>query len=221
MSSLDGWDLDLEPVVKETYLSRKPAPKSAWVALGSMGVLLVASLIFWANLFDLATYLPASRAAVYFEGQYWRLLTSILVHADFQHFISNAVVLGVLAFLVFGYFGPTVYPGLTLALGGFVTALSLRTYPAHTQLVGASGVVYLLAGFWLTLYLLVERRLSVKVRLVRAVGFGLIVLVPTAIQPIVSYRTHTIGFLVGVAFAVVYFSRRKEELRRAERIQLE
>ena len=37
----------------------------------------------------------------------------------------------------------------------------------------------------------------------------------------IQYRTHAIGFLVGVAFGIAYFSKRKEELRAAERIQLE
>ncbi len=79
----------------------------------------------------------------------------------------------------------------------------------------------MMAGFWLTLYLLVERRIPLKKRFVRAVGFGLIVLVPTAVEPAVSYRTHLIGLVLGLGFALAYFTKRKDALRAAERIEYE
>jgi len=221
MSTLDGWGLDGEKVIKETYLTRKPAPRSPWVALGSVAVLLLASLVYWSDAFGIASLLPASRESVYFRGEYWRLVTSILIHADFQHFLANGVVLGVLAFLLYGYYGASVYPGLTIVLGALVTGLSIQSYPAQTSLVGASGVVYLMAGFWLALYLMLERRMSLGKRLVRAIGFGVIVLVPTVFEPAVSYRTHLIGFLVGTGFAIVYFTKHKQRLRAAERVVYE
>lgn len=221
MTGLDGWQLDTDKVIKETHLTRKPASRSHWVALASVAVLFVASVVYWSDVFGLASYLPASRESVYLRGEYWRLATSMLVHADVQHFLSNGVVLGVLAFLLYGYYGVRVYPGWTIVFGTIVTGLSLRTYPAQTSLVGASGVVYLMAGFWLTLYLLLERRVSIGKRLVRAIGFGFIVLVPTAFEPTVSYRTHLIGLLVGVGFAIAYFWKYKDELRAAERVVYE
>jgi len=218
---ISDWDVDREAVVKATLLSKKPAAGSFAVALVSVSFLFAASLLYWTDAFGVAAFLPASRESVFFRGEYWRLLTSIFIHADFGHFLSNGIVFGVLSFLLFAYYGPAVYPILTFAFGALVTGLSLRTYPARTQLVGASGVVYLMAGFWLVLYLLIERRLSIKKRLVRAVGFGLIVLLPTAVEPAVSYRTHFIGFVVGAAFGFAYFSKRKEALRAAERVELE
>jgi rhomboid protease GluP len=221
MTGLEGWDADLRPVVKETHLSRKPARASFVVAVASMAILLAASLIYWSDAFGLGALLPASREAVFGRGEHWRLLTSIFVHADFQHFLSNAIVFGILAFLVYGYYGPLIYPTLSLAVGALVTALSLRTYPPETSLIGASGVVYLMAAFWLTLYLLVERRTRLRMRLVRAIGFGLIVLVPTAVEPLVSYRTHAIGFAAGTALGLIYFWKQKESLRAEERIELE
>ncbi len=221
MSSLEGWNLDARPVVKETLLSRKPARASFPVALGSVAVLIVVSLLYWSNAGNLASFLPASQETVFARGEYWRLFTTILTHADFQHLLSNGIVFGILAFLLYGYYGSVVYPLVTFSLGALVTALSLRTYPPDTYLLGASGVVYQMAAFWLTLYLLVERSTALRMRLVRAVGFGLIVLVPTAVEPTVSYRTHVIGFGVGIAFAIAYFWKQKEALRAAERIELE
>lgn len=217
VSRFDG----LEPVVKETHLSKKPDRHGFAVALASVAALLGASLLYWTDPEGLGALLPASRQSVFAEGEYWRLATSIGVHADFRHFLSNVVVFAVLAFLLYGYYGPWVYPGLALGLGSLVTAVALRTYPGGTLLLGASGVVYLMAGFWLTLYLLIERRVGIGKRLMRAVGFGLIVLVPTAVEPQVSYRTHAIGFAAGVAAALAYFSRHRERLRGEERVELE
>ena len=104
-------------------------------------------------------------------------------------------------------------------IGCLITAVSLSTYAPGTRLLGASGVVYLMAGFWLTSYLFIERRLSMGKRLLRASGFGLIVLVPTVWDPSVSYRTHAIGFGAGILFAVVYYVKMGKELRKAERVE--
>lgn len=221
MERHDWYDDRPRVVVKETLLTRKPAPKSFTVAAVSVVVLVLGSIAYWTNAFGIGEFLPASREAVFHRGEYWRLGTSVIVHADFQHLLSNAVVFGVLSFLLFGYYGPLVYPGLVVGLGTVVTASALRTYDAHVNLLGASGLVYLMAAFWLVLYLLVERRTALKMRIVRAIGFGLIVLVPTAVEPSVSYRTHAIGFAVGAAAAVLYFTRNQEALRRHERVELD
>jgi rhomboid protease GluP len=175
--------------------------------------------MYWFDLLGLADYLPAIPERVFDQGEYWRLATSIGAHADFRHLLSNGIVFGVLSFLLYGYFGAVVYPLLTWGLGCLITAVSLSTYAPDTRLLGASGVVYFMAGFWLTSYLFIERRLSMGKRLLRATGFGLIVLVPTVWDPSVSYRTHAIGFGAGILFAVVYFFKKKNELRKAERVE--
>jgi rhomboid protease GluP len=208
-------------VVTETLLSRKPARGSLVVAAASVALLLLGSLAYWTNAAGLSPYLPASREAVFGRSEYWRLLTSILAHADFQHFAANALVFGLLAFLLYGYYGALVFPVLSLANGALTTALSLTTYEPDTHLVGASGVVYWMFGFWLSLYLLVERRVGRGKRILRALGFSLIVLIPTVLKPEVSYRAHAIGFGLGVAFGLIYFAARKPMLRAAERMEME
>ena len=219
MEHLDGWGFDHEEVIRETWLSRKPKPRAFPVAAAGVLVLVFVSAIYWSDAFSIASYLPATRESVFFRGEYWRLVTSMFVHADFEHLLSNAVVFGVLGFLLFGYFGPGVFPGLTLLLGACVTAVSLQSYPAKVSLVGASGLVYLMAGFWLTLYLLLERRHSLNKRVMRAVGFGIIVLIPTAVEPAVSYRTHFIGLVAGATAGFAYFRKKKDALRAAERVE--
>jgi membrane associated rhomboid family serine protease len=178
-------------------------------------------MIYWTDILGLASQLAATPEMVFDRREYWRLLTAIGTHANFEHLLSNAIVFGVLSYLLYGYFGAIVYPLLILSFGVVVMGLSLATYPPLTILVGASGVTYLMAGFWLTLYLFVERRFSPAKRLLRSIGFSLIVLMPTVFEPTVSYRTHALGFGIGVLLGLTYFHYKKEGLRRAERVELD
>ncbi len=210
-----------EFTVKETLLSQKPAEGSGFVAATSFLVLMGFSLLYWSNYAGLGSQLAASMERVTEQGQYWRLFTAIFVHSDWKHLLSNSLGVCGLSYLLYGYFGLKIYPCLTLVAGAAVTFIALLTYPSQTFLLGASGVVYLMAAFWLTLYVFLERRFSVGKRLFRVTGFLLIVLVPTSFSPEISYRTHAIGFGFGVIIAVLYFFPNRDRFRRAEEVAVE
>ena len=150
------------------------------------------------------------------NGQIWRVATGAAVHSDLRHLVSNAILFGLFAYLLFGYFGFWMFPVLVVLLGCLTNYLALLTYPPSTQLLGASGVVYVMAGLWLSIYVLVERRLAIGKRLLRAIGLGLIVLLPATFQPQVSYRTHAIGLLIGLFSGVLVFFVVRETIRQAE-----
>jgi len=122
---------------------------------------------------------------------------------------------------LFGYFGPYVYPVLVFALGTVVQTISLWTYPSGSSLVGASGVVYLMAGSWLTLFVFIERRFSLLQRLLRSIGFALVMLLSSTFDPSISYRTHWIGLVAGVLLGLFYFLICREKIRAAEIIETE
>jgi rhomboid protease GluP len=213
--------MNSEITISETFLSRKPERSSSLAGLASIVAIFVSSVIFWDNKWDLAQWLPASGETVFHKHQYWRLLTGILVHSDFMHFFSNAIPLAFFSSLLYGYFGFAIFPLLMLALGCFIHLISILTYPPGATLVGASGVVYCMAGFWLTLYVLIERRYSVANRLMRSIGFFLIVFIPSTFDPSVSYRAHAIGFVCGILAAVLYFVINRKIIREAETFELE
>jgi rhomboid protease GluP len=210
-----------EVVVKATCLSKKPAQGSALVAAASLLVLTGFSLLFWSDISGLSSQLPANRELIFKQGQYWRLWTSIFVHADLKHLLSNMPGFCFLSYLLYGYFGVRVYFGLILVAGAVATGITVLTYGPQTFLLGASGVVYLMAAFWLTMYVFLERRFSIGRRIVRATGFLLIVLIPTSFPPEVSYRSHAIGFAAGIIVAVFFFLFHKSRLRREEVIEVE
>ena len=211
---------NLEIRIKSTLLSEKPREGSLWIALLSVMVLLFVSLLCWRNP-SLLNLLAASQHQVVGEQEYWRLLTTTAIHADLTHFLSNTILFAFFSFLLYGYFGFWVFPVAALALGSLTNYLSLLTYPENTQLIGASGLVYLMAGFWLTTYVLVERSHPLKKRILVAMGIALIVLVPSSLSPGVSYRTHAIGCGIGVIAALGYFQARKEQIRSLETFHIE
>jgi rhomboid protease GluP len=209
-------ELPRQYIVKSTLLSQKPADNSALLAIAAVLSMSLISVLCWREGAGLYGALAAVPERVLIDGEYWRLFSAMGVHADLKHLISNAVLFTFFSYLLYGYFGLLIFPILTLLLGGLVNYLSLLTYPQGIRLVGASGLVYLMAGFWLVMYVLIERRLTLKKRIMRSVGVGLVVLMPTALQPSVSYRTHAIGFAVGVAAGLVYFLAKMKAIRAAE-----
>lgn len=203
-------------IVESTLLARKPGENSLLTALACTMILLVVSAYCWKDGAEVTARLAAVPAGVLGDGEYYRLLTAQAVHSDFGHFLRNAVLYCLFGYLLLGYFGLWVFPiGATVA-GCLVNFLSLLTYPPHTRLVGASGVVYLMASFWLIMYMLIERRHSWKKRMMHGIGVGLIVLLPTSIEPSVSYRTHAIGAGIGILLGLVYFLANKRSIRAAE-----
>ncbi len=211
---------NVEIRIKSTLLSQKPREESFLIALLSVMVLLFVSLLCWRNP-SLLNLLAASQHQVVGEQEYWRLLTTTAIHADLTQFPSNAILFAFFTFLLYGYFGFWVFPVTVVALGSLTNYLSLLTYSENTQLIGASGLVYLMAGFWLTVYVLVERTRPLKRRVLVAMGIALIVLIPSSLSPGVSYRTHAIGCGIGVIAALGYFQARKEQIRSLETFQIE
>lgn len=203
-------------MILRTLLTPRPGRGAGWAALASVWIIALFSAEYWHDFLGLSDYLAASQQMVFADGQWWRLLTSMLIHADIRHLVGNAVPLALLVWLVYGYFGARIYPLATTIVGIAITAITLLTYSPQTRLVGISGLVYVLAGFWLTSFFLIERRLSVGQRLLRCAGFSLVMLLPSAVEPSVSYRVHAIGAVAGVAMGLVHFWIRRDWIRSAE-----
>ncbi len=203
--------------VAATLLSAKPRTGARAAVAWTLGILLGTSLLYWWGPIGIATQLPASGETVLEQGEAWRLLTAMAAHADALHLLSNSVFLTWLIYLSYGAFGPSLYPLSVVPVSALALAITIEGYAPGIRLVGASGMVYALAGAWLTLFTLVERRLGVWRRLIRALGFFLVVLMPTSIRPEVSYRAHAIGLFLGICLGLAYYLARRDAIRAAER----
>ena len=202
--------------LQTTLLSPQAAAGSGWVAIISVWVCVLFSVEYWRDIVGVSHLLAGSGASIFGDGEWWRLATTMFVHADTLHLAANAVALALLSYLVYGYFGSVAYPVLTFLAGILVNAVAILTYPPQVTLVGISGVVFILAGFWLASFFLIERRHSVAQRLLRCFGFSLIMLIPATVEPTISYRTHLIGALVGILFGMAHFYWRIDWIRAHE-----
>lgn len=91
----------------------------------------------------LADLLMLDKVAVYF-GEYWRLLTVVLVHGGILHLAFNAYALWIIGPIVEALYGPrrfiVIY--LVCALGGSAASYAVSVVPS----VGASGAIFGLFG---------------------------------------------------------------------------
>ncbi|MFJ8063400.1 rhomboid family intramembrane serine protease [Psychrobacillus sp. NPDC096426] len=137
------------------------------------------------------------------EGEYWRLVTPMFLHATFFHLLFNMFSL----FL----FGPeleqiagkarflTIY-----LLSGLVG--NIATYLIHDWnyvSVGASGAIYgILGAFGALVYYTRNFMPQLKQIIVPIIVIGVIM---TFLQPHINATAHIAGLITGFVFGIIYF----------------
>ena len=199
-----------------TMLTRKPSKNAFVVANGTILIMAVLTLFYWQDPFGWSLMMPAVNRQIFANAQWWRVYTAIFIHADSAHFLSNMYMLWIFSFFVFGYFGSKIYPLITFFSAGIVNALAVSTYSLDIELLGASGLVYLLGGFWLSLYFFIQRQHKWPNRLLRVTGIGIMIFLPSTFVPTTSYRSHAIGFAIGILIGTLYFFNNRKKIRSYE-----
>ncbi len=199
-----------------TLITGKPAAGGFMIASSTILAMTLISFFYWQAPEAWANLLPAVNREIFHHGQLWRIFTAIFIHADLEHLLSNMYMLWIFSYFIFGYFGFSVFPTFSFILAGIVNLIAVSTYAPEMELLGASGLVYLLGGFWLTLYPLIQRQYSAINRTIRVIGIAMIIFLPTTFVPTTSYRTHAIGFAIGALMGVFYFFKNKKEIRSHE-----
>lgn len=186
------------------YLKKKKNQWGPAAVVTALGLCLIASLFYWDQSASWSKLIPASFESVYGQGQYWRLFTGALAHADLEHYLSNMLMLGFLVYFTTSFYGLWILPAAFLA-GALVNMATLAWIGEDTVLVGASGIVYLLWGFWLSLYFLIQKNISIVGRILRTGAVFLVMLIPTTYSPSTSYFAHYFGFFVGLVAGFVLY----------------
>ncbi|MGZ3726568.1 MAG: rhomboid family intramembrane serine protease [Pseudobdellovibrio sp.] len=206
--------------VRAHWLTKNPDTNSYYMAAASLILLLVCNFLYWRNDFNIADLITAVPHKVFEEHQYWRLWTALFAHADIAHLFSNSLLFSVFAYFLFGYFGSFVFPFAAFLFGGITNYLVLKTMSPESELLGVSGVVYWMGAVWLTLYFLLETRDRLSKRFIKTLGIALVLFVPETYHQDVSYLSHFIGFVFGIAFALVYYQIHKQRFQKAEIVEL-
>jgi rhomboid protease GluP len=203
--------------ISENWLTRKPNRHALLIAILSVFIVVLGSFLYWDNVFDLAVLMPANAQTVFSGHQFWRAWTSVFVHGDLSHLLSNLFLFSILGFFLSGYFGLTLFPLGAFFVGGITNLIVLWKMPAAVNLIGLSGVVFWMGGAWLALYFLIETRRSKWQKAIRSIGVGLVLFMPSeAFDPNVSYNAHFVGFALGVISGVLYYFRNRSQIRSAE-----
>lgn len=209
-----------EAVLRKTLFSRRPRFFDLHLVVLWLVLMAVSSYVGWQDR-ELLNSGATVGPAIFEEGEIWRLFTAQFLHSDLGHLLSNSYMMLILGIFVYAYFGWWVFPVAALMGGAMVNLLTIIGYPPEAHLLGASGVVYWLAGFWLVLYFMVERQRSWARRLLRVAGVGLMILFPSEFQPKVSYAAHGWGFVLGAGFGLIYFYLKRPWIRSFEQYELE
>jgi rhomboid protease GluP len=200
----------------KTHLSNKTTKDSVFFGLASFMVLLI---LFWANemqLLPINDWFVANGKKVFEKNEYWRLFTSTLIHGDLTHLGHNALFFTGFSILLHNYFGMAIFPQASLLVGGLINYIALKVYAPEVTLVGISGVIYFMASFWMTLFVLLERRETLIRRLIIVTGLSLIFFFPEVFDLQTSYLAHGLGFFFGIPLAALYFIWKKKDFRNAE-----
>ena len=200
----------------KTYISKTHHQNGIIVSVAFLSFLFLCFHFYWQNYDGFSDSLIASGDLVFSQGQWYRAFTSIFIHADLNHLLSNSYMLFFLIYLNYSYFGPLLFPTLAIIFSTLINIIALYTYHPQIQLLGASGLAYLLGGCWLSLFILIDRRISFGLRVFKAIAIALIIFFPQSLVTEVSYRTHFFGFLLGILTGAVYFILKMKKIRRAE-----
>ncbi len=208
-------------VVRETWLTNKPDSfSSTAVGLATLLLSTGAVIYFW-DLAGWAHLMPASGEQVFEHREYWRLWTTLFAHADLAHLLSNGFLFYILGFFLYGYFGSALFPLAAFFWGGVTNYIVLKTSDPQMGLIGASGVVYWMGGAWLVLYYFLSRQKNQVQRWLRTLGVALLIFMPSeTFDPQISYRTHAIGFALGLAAGFWHYFRNRKRYHSAERREL-
>lgn len=189
----------------QNYLTKPKSEYGQLAALFFILLCLIFSYLYWNDPQSIGSYLAANKSSVFVDGQYWRLFTTSLVHGDMKHLGANSLMLFILIYFVTSFYGVMNSLLISFGMGALINAITISFYTSQTTLVGASGILYYLWGFWLVLYLGIETHRSFFARMLRVMGVFFILLVPTSFDPQTSYTAHYVGLALGALWGMIFY----------------
>jgi len=196
-------------------IARQPAENS----LTTLSVLLLLATLY--NLTHIGIYLPeqglldlnelgVAYAAGIREGEWWRCVTALTLHADLMHLLSNLTIGGIFIILLCRELGSGLAWSLLLASGAFGNLVNVWVQSPEHRSVGASTAVFGAVGILAAIGVMhrdnIRRRWFVPV----AAGLALLALLGTEGKNS-DLGAHLFGFSFGLLFglAVEYMTAKR------------
>ena len=146
------------------------------------------------------------------------ILLAPLLHGNFYHLLSNTIpliILGTALFLLYPSVAYTVFSACYFLTNGLVWLIA-RSSSIH---IGASGLVYGIAFFLMTIGLFKKDFKSLAVSIVVAFFYSGIALGVLPIVPGVSWESHLMGALVGIGCASALSKKKRLERGQEEQVK--
>lgn len=137
-----------------------------------------------------------------FAGQWWRLITSIFLHAGIPHLTVNMIALLITGFIVEEKIGGKRY--IIIFMGsGIISALFTMT---HTHgAVGASGAIYGIIGAMIVIFAKERSYIVCKMSLIKWILL-ILYLILTNLSGMVSIIAHISGLFSGIIITLFMYS---------------
>jgi membrane associated rhomboid family serine protease len=144
-------------------------------------------------------------------GEWWRLLTPMVLHADIIHILFNSIALFSFGPYVEGAFGTRRFVTLYVASGFFASATSYALGPVNKLGVGASGAIFGMIGV-LLVYAFKRRSSAVHgqflTQLVFIIGLNLWI---GFTNPFIDNYAHLGGLFAGMLLGLGFDRKRRTD----------
>jgi len=147
-------------------------------------------------------------------GEWWRLLSSMFLHAGLIHLGLNSYVLWIFGVEIERQIGRVVMLAVFLVTGVFAGATSFAFAPGFTVAVGASGAIFGLVGAFIAYNYLRRQHVMAQARLRGALTMLVINLIIGFSIPGIDWRAHAGGLVAGVIAGFAVDPSRADPLRR-------
>jgi membrane associated rhomboid family serine protease len=163
--------------------------------IGIIWIVKIAEIIFQLNFVSLGIYPRHLWGAI-------GIITSPLIHGDFNHLISNSLpllIMGVSLFYFYPKSAPKVFPLLYILTGLFVWSFARESF--H---IGASGIVYGLASFFFFSGVFKRDKRAISLALIVTFLYGGLVWGILPVKEGMSWESHLFGAVWGIILAIIF-----------------
>jgi membrane associated rhomboid family serine protease len=147
-------------------------------------------------------------------GEWWRLLSSVFLHAGLIHLALNGYVLWIFGNAIERDIGRVSTLAVFLVTGVFAGATSFAFASGFTIAVGASGAIFGLVGAFVAYNYLRRHHVMAQARLRSALSMLLINLVIGFSIPAIDWRAHLGGLVAGLVAGFAVDPSRPAAIRR-------
>ncbi|GAJ99546.1 LOW QUALITY PROTEIN: rhomboid family protein [Geomicrobium sp. JCM 19055] len=137
------------------------------------------------------------------EGQWWRLITPIFLHADLMHMLFNSFALFLFGPPLEKMIGRTRFISFYLGTAVIANIVTFILQPLYYSHVGASGAIYGLLGMYV--YMMIFRKELIDASSRQIVTVMVVIgVILTFLNPRINILAHIIGLVAGMALAAPF-----------------